>query len=275
MLFKRKKHDDDLKLRGWRKFLYYMGRVLILPLRRPIITLLVLLILFLAPTFRGVKPIEVHKWYASQFYGLCNKVMVWWGASQPEVSPNAFQYKAEEVAPTPVVMEERKAEELLDKKAPNILDVLTGKEKTPVDESEKSDETIKIEPELSYDGADTKQIRLPQDESIYSYPQDKKVYSLKYLDFPHEVIGKAIVHNSNEIEINGEFILMYGIYVHPYTAQGKKATNYLKDMIENKEVKCGIVAYTAQNIATGICYLENENINRHLVIQRYSRNVAL
>lgn len=281
MLFKRNKKDDDLRLRGWKKLLYKLGRVLLFPLRRPLLTLFIALILFLAPTFRGVKPINVHKWYAAQIYKAYNGLLVWWGSRQPEVAPGAFKFNPSDVAPAPVTPSEFQVPAPVEEKVPNILDTLRGSSK-PEDEAAAKKEEPAPQEEKQPEPEDVtertiqrKGIRIPKDDSLYAYPENKKVYVLKYVDFPHEIVGRAKVHNCNEIEINGEFILMYGIYVHPYTAQGERAMQYLKDLVEGKEVKCGIVAYTEQDIATGICYVGEENINRNMVIKGYTKNVAL
>lgn len=288
MLFKRRERDDIRPLTGFKGFLYHFGRFLIFPLRRPFITIFILLVLFLAPTFRGVKPVNVPSWYAMQISKTYNKILIWWGTRQPEVSPGEFKFHPEEAAaPAPIAPSEFVAPEPQDSAAPNILDVLRGSSQQESNEVQPS-ANIEVKEEVVQEPINivpneppaevispAREIQLPQDESLYFYPKDKKVYSLKYLDYPHEIIGKATVHDSNEIEINGEFIMMYGIYIHPYTAQGTRATQYLKDLIDNKEVKCGIVAYTEQNIATGICYYGEENINRTMVIKGYTKNVAL
>ena len=266
MFFKRKK-DKDLQLDGWAKFFHRLGRFLLLPFIHPVWTLLVILVLFLAPTFKGVKPVNVHKWYGEQILGIYNKALIWWGVRQPNIMPGELIYKPE-IVQKPAI-EPQKIDEKATSK-PTILDMLKVDDSVEVEK-----EHIKSELEHATEQKNKNDIRLPQNEKLYEYPEDKKVFALKYLDYPHEIIGKAQVYNCNEIEINGEFILMYGIYVHPYTARGVSATEYLKNLINNKEVKCGIVAYTEQGIATGICYYNNEDINRGMVTKGYTKNVAL
>ena len=302
MLFRRRKTSDDIRpLRGWAKFFHRLGRFILLPLRHPIITILLILVLFLAPTFNGVKPVNVPNWYATQISKAYNKVLIWWGIRQPEVSPGEFKFHPEEAAPAPVAPTEYKVQEPIDENAPNILDVLRGDQKTPAVQPEETDTSkpesttepvteektapasetqIDDKPFVESESADAnipsgKEIKLPKDNSLYAYPTDKKVYSLKYLEYPHEVEGKAKVLDCNEIEINGEVVMLYGIYVHPYTVQGTKATEYLSDLIDGKIVKCGIIAYTSQNIATGICYYGGSNLNRSMVTKGYTKNVAL
>lgn len=282
MLLKKKRQEESVRpLRGWAKFFHRLGRLILFPLRRPVLTLVILLILFLAPTFRGVKPVDVPRWYASQVYGVCNKVLVWWGIRQPEVAPGSFKFNPDEAAPAPVAPSEFETPEPVDSEAPNILDVLKGTDNSAAEQPQEAEQPLAPSVEETPQVEEVEQpqtrsdIRIPADESLYAYPANKKVSSLKYVDFPHEIIGKAVVHDSNEIEINGEFIMMYGIFVHPYTARGVSATKYLKDLIDGKEIKCGVVAYTEQDIATGICYYNGVNLNRDMVQKGYTRNVAL
>ena len=291
--------DGIYPLRGWAKFFHRLGRLLLFPLRRPLLTIFILAVLFLAPTFRGVKPANVFQWYGEKIEELYDKVLVWWGVKQPEVYPGELRYR--QAYPDDIVAKQAPeyTEQMEDEEAPNILDVLRGTfglkkeegdqvfeennteqtseiitKETPSEdiEEKESSVTAKItEPEVTLTPevvvAKTpgeakieeiqKTIRIPKDASRYAYPASKKVYSLEYLDYPHELVGKTKVHNANEIEINGQFVLLYGVYVHPLTVQGGKATAYLKDLIEGKEVTCGVVAYTEQNIATGICYYDD------------------
>ena len=291
-----RKDDGIYPLHGWSKLFHRLGRLILFPLRRPFLTIFIVLVLFLAPTFRGVKPVTVHKWYATQISSLYNKILVWWGSRQPEVTPGEFKFHPEEAAPAPVTPSEFTIPEPNDENAPNILEVLRGETTEKTKEEKQEEVTIKEEAVTIKEEAEKsptephpsdimpietekvvfpKGVRMPKDESLYAYPADKKVSSLKYVEYPHEIYGIAKVHDSNEIEINGQYIMLYGIYIHPMTARGVNATQYLKDLIEGKDIKCGVVAYTDQNIATGICYLKDININRDLVIKGYTKNVAL
>ena len=64
-MFRHKKKDDDYlgPSKGLAKLFHRSMMFLLWPLRHPLWFVLVLFILFLAPTFRGVKPAEVHLWY--------------------------------------------------------------------------------------------------------------------------------------------------------------------------------------------------------------------
>lgn len=66
MRMRRREDDNIYPLRGWKALLHKTIMLLLFPLRKPLIFFPVLFILFMAPTFRGVKPAEVHLWYWSK-----------------------------------------------------------------------------------------------------------------------------------------------------------------------------------------------------------------
>lgn len=99
----------------------------------------------------------------------------------------------------------------------------------------------------------------------------KRNLPLIYLDEPKEVIGVTKVYNANEIEVDGTYIFLYGIYVNPETELGLEAKKFLENVVKNQVVRCSIVAYTFQDIATGMCYVGGENINRMLVTHKFSK----
>ena len=53
--------------RGWLKILNSTVMFILLPLRKPLIVIPLLLALYLIPTFIGAKPSEVHLWYWQKF----------------------------------------------------------------------------------------------------------------------------------------------------------------------------------------------------------------
>ena len=174
MFFKIKK-DKDLQLHGWAKFFHRLGRLLLLPFIHPVWTLLILMVLFLAPTFNGVKPVNVHKWYGKQIAGLYNKTLIWWGVRQPDIIPGELVFKPEYVKP-----QVEDTEKVEDKKSPvpGILDILKVSDKVEIKKEKEEEKTTAVEhvsePEVKND------IRLPQNEKLYKYPEDKKVFALKY-----------------------------------------------------------------------------------------------
>ncbi len=114
------------------------------------------------------------------------------------------------------------------------------------------------------------------DEVLYEdmdYRRD--VEGLVYLENPKIVEGKPLIYNANAIDLNGEYIFLFGIYANPETEEGARAKAFLEREIENKPIVCKIVAYTAEEVATAFCYFNGININKFMADNRLSQNVAL
>ena len=54
-----------------------------------------------------------------------------------------------------------------------------------------------------------------------------------------------------------------------------EAAEYLKELAEQKHIECDIVAYTYQNYATALCYIDGKSINQNLVDAGFADNIAL
>ena len=65
MKFKRN-NDYIGPSKGLPAFLHKLFMVISYPIRKPFIFIPLLVLLYLAPTFMGVKPTEVHLWYWSK-----------------------------------------------------------------------------------------------------------------------------------------------------------------------------------------------------------------
>ena len=104
-------------------------------------------------------------------------------------------------------------------------------------------------------------------EKIKKEHIDGNVYEL-YSD-------SAYVVNANEINIGGNSIFLYGIYVNPRSREGTLGKQYLEKLIGNDTVHCVASAYTRQGVATAICFVGNVSINHSMVNSGYSQNVSL
>ena len=98
---------------------------------------------------------------------------------------------------------------------------------------------------------------------------------LRYLDEPEEISGEARVYNANEMEVGGTYVFLYGVYSNPRSARGVKAAVFLRDALKGETVKCRILAYTADNVATGECFAGGISINKILVDRGFSDRVTL
>ena len=77
----------------------------------------------------------------------------------------------------------------------------------------------------------------------------KRNLPLIYLDEPKEVIGVTKVYNANEIEVDGTYIFLYGIYVNPETELGLEAKKFLENVVKNQVVR--VSGYCNRNVLCG------------------------
>lgn len=280
---KMKARKDNIgPLTGWAAFFHRLAMFILYPLRRPLIFFPVLLLLYLAPTFRGVKPTEVHLWYWKQLTHYTGLATDFVKDKSKDVIPENISLKLPRFGgeknspkgkgidklvefPTVDVNAARKAIFEKAKSAPVVVDIEPiGEEVEVSDASEVISESDTVaQPEVSEPLTETD-----------AAPVRKKL-PLIYLETPKEIIGVAKVNNANELEIDGTYIFLYGVYVNPDTEQGIQAKHFLEETVRNEMVRCSIVAYTFQEIATGMCYTGSENLNRLLVRNKLSRDVAL
>ena len=292
MRMRRREDDNIYPLRGWKALLHKTIMLLLFPLRKPLIFFPVLFILFMAPTFRGVKPAEVHLWYWSKIKQYTSVVTGFVSEKTKDVLPKDFKITMPSLTEKKC-QAEKGTDKLVDFPSVDvnanrraIFERASGAPR-PVDIVEVPDyaEEIPVDSDLPAENtdaaADDSEIPAIAEESVREevpQPVKRKVkrnLPLIYLDEPKEVIGVTKVYNANEIEVDGTYIFLYGIYVNPETELGLEAKKFLENVVKNQVVRCSIVAYTFQDIATGMCYVGGENINRMLVTHKFSKNVAL
>lgn len=286
MSLRRKDRDYIGPMTGWAAFFHKLTMFILFPLRKPLIFFPLLLILFLAPTFNGVKPAEVHLWYWGKIKQYALVVTDFVAEKSKSVMPKDFKIKVPSLSgsvsgskgtdklvdyPTVDVNANRRAMFERASGSPVVpVDIVAedeygyGEDEEPLDDSEIDDNEETVE----------KSTETPEIQEVRIKPA-KRNLPLVYLDEPKEVIGVVKVHNANELEVDGTYIFLYGIYVNPDTEQGIYAKKFLENMVKNQIVRCSIVAYTLQDVATGMCYLNGENINRMMVTNKFSKNVAL
>lgn len=117
-------------------------------------------------------------------------------------------------------------------------------------------------------------IDLPRPENNLHYRKDESL-PLVYEDNPQKVSGKTFVFSANEMSVGDTYIILYGVYTDPRKYSQNKAHEYVKELVDGKMLECYVVAYTYQNMATGICFLDGRNINQNLVDAGFADNIAL
>ena len=258
---RRAKEDDYIgPSKGWAKFFHRLFLFITFPLRKPWWFLLILLVMFLAPTFNGVKPAEVHLWY----WNLLKK------------SGNQVADKAKgAVAEMPVT----KIENILHTQVVQQFEIEETKPKASSRKVFAKASSAPIAKNISFDvsknnGDIKKNVVVAEKKNVPVVIKKKKTL-LKYLSEPKTISGNAYVINANELKVADTELFLFGVYVDPTTSIGKQAKQYLVENIENKNINCQIVAYTYQNIATAICMIGDVNINDDLVEKGYSKKVVL
>lgn len=259
---RREKEDDTIgPAKGWSKFFHRLFLFVTFPLRKPIkfiALLFVLTILYVAPTFFGVKPVDLNSWHLSNLK---------WSAS--EVSKKASDAVSQASLPNtikPVAVEPKT----------KVIDIKAKTSGRKIFERAKSapvvikQEVVEIEQPKSAIMAQS--VELPNQglkgEAV-------KKLDLVYLQQTKTISGKSVVVNANELEVEGVDMFLYGIYVDPYSEKGIEAFKYLQETIAENIISCEIIAYTQQSIATSICKIGNINLNKELVEKGFSKNVAL
>lgn len=284
---RRSNRDYFGPMTGFKGFLHRTAMFLLYPLRKPLIFFPLLILLYLIPTFIGARPSEVHVWYWNKIKSAYNsaagvvsdKVNPWFADKEEAVPELGGKALPERGIDQLVGMRQKAVRRQMFEKAksaPQAIDILENEEVVPVSEI-KRDEQPQPAADVVQEYND--KISEPSSRNTASAGSATITVSQKlplvYLKDPVPVSGKALVQNANEIIVDGTYIFLYGIYVDPNLPKGIEAKKYLEQFVKDKVVRCDIVAYTYQDIATALCYVDDDSINQRLVDEEFSRNVAL
>ncbi len=281
----RRRNDRDYfgPMTGFKGFLHRVAMILLYPLRKPLIFIPVLILMYLIPTFIGSKPSEVHLWYWNKIKNGYNFVAE---TVSDKVKP--IVGKTEVLMPElgGKMLPERGIDQLVGtkqkairrqmfekaKSAPQAVDILENQEVVSVEEVKKEQALIQAEK------TDAIMEEVAKNDNLQ--PEKQKIVvsetlPLIYVENQIDVSGAAIVQNANEMIVNGTYLFLYGIYVDPNTPKGIEAKKFLEQMVKGKTVRCNIVAYTYQEVATALCEVDGQSINQKMVDDGLSKNVAL
>lgn len=284
---RRSNRDYFGPMTGFKGFLHRTAMFLLYPLRKPLIFFPLLILLYLIPTFIGARPSEVHVWYWNKIKSAYNsaagvvsdKVNPWFADKEEEVPELGGKALPERGIDQLVGMRQKAVRRQMFEKAksaPQAVDILENEEVVPVSEIKRDEQ-----PQPAADVVQEYNDKISELSSRNTAPAGSATITvsqklpLVYLKDPVPVSGKALVQNANEIIVDGTYIFLYGIYVDPNLPKGIEAKKYLEQFVKDKVVRCDIVAYTYQDIATALCYVDDDSINQRLVDEEFSRNVAL
>ena len=280
---RRSNRDYFGPMTGFSGFLHRAAMILLYPLRKPLIFIPVLILMYLIPTFIGSKPSEVHLWYWNKIKNGYNFVAE---TVSDKVKP--IVGKTEVLMPElgGKMLPERGIDQLVGtkqkairrqmfekaKSAPVVVDILENQEVVSVEEAKKEQALMQAEK------AEVNTEVVAEDAGVQS--ENKKIVvsetlPLIYVKNQVAISGSAVVQNANEMIVNGTYIFLYGIYVDPNLSKGIEAKKFLEEMVKGKTVHCNIVAYTYQEVATALCEVDGQSINQKMVDEELSKNVAL
>lgn len=284
---RRSNRDYFGSMTGFKGFLHRTAMFLLYPLRKPLIFFPLLILLYLIPTFIGARPSEVHVWYWNKIKSAYNsaagvvsdKVNPWFADKEEAVPELGGKALPERGIDQLVGMRQKAVRRQMFEKAksaPQAVDILENEEVVPVSEIKRDEQ-----PQPAADVVQEYNDKISELSSRNTASAGSATITvsqklpLVYLKDPVPVSGKALVQNANEIIVDGTYIFLYGIYVDPNLPKGIEAKKYLEQFVKDKVVRCDIVAYTYQDIATALCYVDDDSINQRLVDEEFSRNVAL
>ena len=275
----RERLSDGLRLKGWGKFFHGLFLFITFPIRKPLIFVPILMLAYLAPTFMGARPSEVHLWYWNKIKMHTQNMGNSISQKTQEMLPNVDKFKIsmpdmsflsdveKEDNYAPKKEPYRPTREMFEvsKSAPSVVNALERAKKQQAEKTQNKEENIVV----------ASQNQTSKSNKVKPQKQSKNKLPLVYTDNQEQITGTAEVINANELRINGKRYFLHGIYVNPTTDKGRQAEEFLRRIIAQNKITCTIIAYTYQNVGTIICEVNGENINRLLVNRGYSKNVDL
>jgi len=292
----------SIRLHGAGKFFHTVFMVVTYPLRhvfRFLILVFILAVIAAAiPMSQGTRWNEIPGWYAELFTQTRQQLPDFGLSSDQEKPAEEFHFK--EVA-APAIIHKRSASanfwpepEPRADKAPTVRRAFTRapklgqrmEMKSQSDEAELKPASIPTAQNRVTSGnkfkagagakiqASIAASSQPAEQKASYYRKDPSL-PLVYEDEPTEIKGAVMVFSANDLTVGDYYLYLYGIYTDPKKYDAEKARQYLEELTAGKVVNCKIVAYTHQNIATGVCFLNGRSINRNLVDAGFADNIAL
>ncbi|MBP3546973.1 MAG: hypothetical protein J6K16_07615 [Alphaproteobacteria bacterium] len=278
----RKKKDEDLKkIGGLAGFLHRIVMFLTYPFRKPLRFILFLAVIgaiaYCIPVYYyKVEPKNIQDWYRGLFDTVKEQVAL------PQNLKGTDTLV--EVTQQPTAKDVRRQMFLkASGNSPQAVDVLAEKSQDVVDirdirRAEEDAEAYKLPVATITKPVETviQEEKEPEIEEEFDYTRHYGEYSnLDYLNEPITISGEAIVHNANEMTVDGNYVFLYGIYANPKDGRGVRGKVYLKNFVQSEIVSCDILAYTkGEAVATAECYVGDIDINRLMVEKGFADRVS-
>ena len=279
MALKKKKDEDLKKIGGVIGFFHRIIVFLTYPFRKPLRFLLFLAVIgaiaYCVPVYYyKVEPKNIQDWYQGLFDTVKEQVAL----PQNLKGTDALV----EVEEQPTAKDVRRQMFMkASGNSPQTVDVLAKESQDVVDIKDirragEEAEAFKLPVAVVTQPVEVVE---PEEEEVdeeFDYNKHYGEYStLDYLNEPITVSGEAIVHNANEMTVDGNYVFLYGIYANPKDGRGVRGKVYLKNFVQSEIVRCDILAYTkGEAVATAECYVGDVDINRLMVENGFSDRVS-
>lgn len=285
----------DIKLHGVAKFFHIVFMSLTYPLRHPFrfLTLVVVvgLLLVAVPLTQGMALNNIWAWYKPSQKALIpvnealvqkpqNRLPYPHVASQPvfEVKPDDSPLLVENNEPAlPKQYQPMKLP-----KSWQMRDEAQTMEAVMAPQSQSQSLTMPEENLKTQLQADQAPQPIEKVESVSEVqPQSQHSYRklddlpLVYEQNPKRIRGKAMVFSPNELVVGKTYLFLYGIYTDPQKHDVAAAEQYLTELVRSQRLECDLVAYSYENLPTGVCYIHGRSVNQNMVDAGYADNVAL
>ncbi len=261
----------DFNLKTFLLLLKDVVKFITYPIRKPLIGIPILLIMFILPTFQGVRPGEVPNWYWQKLNPV-KKVVSNFGSAVNKYSKPIQQQFGNMVKVTSDVLGTNKGIDASGE--PNIKSLAE-----PRNLKEEELEIGETRRRAFGDGEIISDYEYEEDDDNYEEylgpleSVDKEDFGLKYVTNSESLKGIPQIINANELKINDTRIFLHGIYVDPESRLGKQAAVFLAATINKEEINCEVRAYTGDDIPTAICFIGDINLNEALVNSGFSEKV--
>ncbi len=278
MALKKKKDENLKKIGGLVGFFHRIIMFFTYPFRKPLRFLLFLAVVgaiaYCVPVYYyKIEPGNIQEWYKSLFDTVKEQVAL------PQNLKGTDTLV--EVTQQPTAKDVRRQMFLkASGNSPQTVDVL----------AEESQDVVDIK-DIRRAGEDAEAYKLPvavvtqpveivePEEEVdeeFDYSKHYGEYSnLDYLNEPVIVSGEAVIHNANEMTVDGNYVFLYGIYANPRDGRGVRGKVFLKNFVQSEIVRCEIVAYTkGEAVATAECYVGDVDINQLMVEKGFADRVS-
>ena len=280
----------DIKIHGVAKFFHWVFMTLTYPLRHPfrfLVFLLAVALAFLAvPLSQHVPLKDTISWYFVHKQDVLVTPQPKRTLPQPKVLHQPTfddDDSASEILPPPAPVEPE-PKQYLPMKLPSkwlgkTEEIEPSEQAEPLSEELQTLPAPEVEVSAEAEQKVSAQSELPAEAlqepvAKLAYRKDENL-PLVYEDQPKQINGKAMIFSPNEMTVGKTYLILYGIYTNPKKHNVKAAEKYLTELVRGKTLTCDLVAYTYQNLPTGVCYLDGQSLNQKLVDAGFADNVAL